>query len=633
MRPVRTRPGTKALTLGLIGGLCFAGTASADTLHVTSGADSGPGSLRQVVLDAQPSGDVIVIDASVPQVVLNTQIMIDKSLTIQGQGANATEIAATGATRLFAVGTVTSGIAIRIEKVKVSGGRAPNGLPGTPGTPGFPGTPAGPGGAGENGGAIVNGADQLDLVDIVLTDNAAGNGGAGGPDASSSFPGGSGGSGGKGGAILNGGTLTISNSVLTGNDAGVGGGGGFSTFIPGANGAAGDGGAIANSGTLTISDSTLSGNHAAAGGLAPFSFTSPLSGSTGGSGGAIFNSGTLAVTRSTLSGNTAGNGGNGSSGSTPGGGGGAGGNGGAIFISGGAVRLTNSTLSGNAGGNGGAGGSSAGMIGGVGGQGGSGGALGAIGGSSIAIAASTFARNAAGGGGVGGTGPPDGAVGGGGGGGAINSIVATVTVHGSLLAGNSAAGSASCGTGVTDDGGNVASPDAGGCPAGFAVGDAKLDPAGLANNGGPTQTIALLSGSAAIDAVSGALCTDADGAPLATDQRGVARPPAGGCDAGAFEFVPVPKARLTRKPRRDLVKTKKNRAKVTFAFTSDIAGATFECKLNRGAFGACSSPKRYWLKRGRHIFQVRAIDAGGTGPAASVPFKVKKIRAKHHRRH
>jgi hypothetical protein len=62
----------------------------------------------------------------------------------------------------------------------------------------------------------------------------------------------------------------------------------------------------------------------------------------------------------------------------------------------------------------------------------------------------------------------------------------------------------------------------------------------LADNGGPTQTYALLPGSPALDAAS---CTDADGNPLSTDQRGETRPSDdpdipnadGGCDIGAFE--------------------------------------------------------------------------------------------------
>jgi hypothetical protein len=66
----------------------------------------------------------------------------------------------------------------------------------------------------------------------------------------------------------------------------------------------------------------------------------------------------------------------------------------------------------------------------------------------------------------------------------------------------------------------------------------------LANNGGPTQTHALVPGSPAIDA-GGTDCTDATGAPLTTDQRGKPRPVDGNgdgtpaCDIGAFEFFPI----------------------------------------------------------------------------------------------
>ena len=61
---------------------------------------------------------------------------------------------------------------------------------------------------------------------------------------------------------------------------------------------------------------------------------------------------------------------------------------------------------------------------------------------------------------------------------------------------------------------------------------------GLANNGGPTQTIALLAGSPAIDAGSNALAVDpTTGSPLTTDQRGAGFPRIinGTVDIGAFE--------------------------------------------------------------------------------------------------
>ena len=72
---------------------------------------------------------------------------------------------------------------------------------------------------------------------------------------------------------------------------------------------------------------------------------------------------------------------------------------------------------------------------------------------------------------------------------------------------------------------------------GTIMADPKLGP--LANNGGPTQTMALLAGSPAINAGSNALAVDPsnNGQPLTTDQRGVpfARIAGGTVDIGAYE--------------------------------------------------------------------------------------------------
>ena len=65
-----------------------------------------------------------------------------------------------------------------------------------------------------------------------------------------------------------------------------------------------------------------------------------------------------------------------------------------------------------------------------------------------------------------------------------------------------------------------------------------LDPrlAPLSNNGGPTQTMALYTGSPAIDAGSNALAVGPDGKPLLTDQRGYGRIFNGTVDIGAYEY-------------------------------------------------------------------------------------------------
>jgi CSLREA domain-containing protein len=88
---------------------------------------------------------------------------------------------------------------------------------------------------------------------------------------------------------------------------------------------------------------------------------------------------------------------------------------------------------------------------------------------------------------------------------------------------------------ATDAGFNIED----GTTCGFTAGtshsntDPQLDPAGLVSNGGPTLTVALFSGSPAIDLIPPG--TNGCGTTIITDQRGVVRPHGAGCDAGAYE--------------------------------------------------------------------------------------------------
>jgi len=180
-------------------------------------------------------------------------------------------------------------------------------------------------GSGKNGGAIDNNG-TLTVTNSTLSGNSVNGGG--------------------GGAIANGGTLTVTNSTLSGNGCyGYGGAiansgtGTVTNSTLNSNSTTnGYGGAIDNKGTLTVTNSTLNGNHAFIGGGGGIAnggtltvTNSTLGGNftTFGSGGAIDNNGTLTVTNSTLSNNSTTNG-----------------DGGGI-ANGGTLTVTNSTLSGN----------------------------------------------------------------------------------------------------------------------------------------------------------------------------------------------------------------------------------------------------------------------------------------------
>ncbi|RIK26371.1 MAG: hypothetical protein DCC54_07320, partial [Anaerolineae bacterium] len=252
----------------------------------------------------------------------------------------------------------------------------------------------------------------------------------------------------NGGGIYNeGGTLTVTNSALSGNSADNGGGGiynysGTVTVTNSAlsNNSAGYGGGIYsdNYSTVTVTNSTISGNNA-----------------TSTNGGGIFNyyQSTLTVANSTFSGNSANI------------------NGGGIHNAySGTLTVTNSTLSGNS--------------------------------------ANNF------------------------GGGIYNNLLATMNYSNTIIANSAAGGDCSNGGTIGANVNNLV--ENGSCSPTFS-GDPNLGP--LQDNGGPTQTHALLTGSAAIDAGNAAVCATAPVNNL--DQRGVARPQGAACDIGAYEYVDI----------------------------------------------------------------------------------------------
>lgn len=123
----------------------------------------------------------------------------------------------------------------------------------------------------------------------------------------------------------------------------------------------------------------------------------------------------------------------------------------------------------------------------------------------------------------------------------------TVTVKSSIIASNAGSTPDVSGS-FTSSGFNLVGKTDGG--AGFAAPtdqtgtvalplDPKLDSNGLQNNGGLTETVALLFGSPAINTGTSSGLTGL----LTTDQRGAPRVVGAGCDIGAFE-LPEPAASL-----------------------------------------------------------------------------------------
>ena len=294
--------------------------------------------------------------------------------------------------------------------------------------------------------------------------------------------GGHGGFGGSGGGIYGGNALII-NCTFTSNGTGGGGDGGYGQGVSGSGGYGGDGGGVCVSSNLTLSGCTILGNRTGSGGRSGVSnFGSIPPGGNGGVGGGICA-------------------------------------GGLLLLTGGGLLLTNCTIAGNFCGAGGGP-----TLIGKGGNGGSGGGIYSYSTNEV-IVACTVASNSNGTNGIGG--------------GICSAVVGGPVLLNDIVALNIGDSPDVAGTfqslghnliGVTDGSSGFSAP-------GDLVGstnsplDPKLGP--LADNGGPTLTMALLTGSPAIDAGS------AVGAP-ATDQRGVPRPQGSCVDIGAFECLVSP---------------------------------------------------------------------------------------------
>ena len=497
-------------------------STEAATITVTNANDGEPGSLRQALANAN-DGDTIVFDASVLGIpVVFGELVVDKSVTISGPGANTFPVDAYGRSRVF---HITNGATVSISGLLIINGQTE-----------------------ERGAGILNDHSTLTVNNCTILNNSVGYDLGGGICNDGSFgsanleinnstlfgnP-----SGNRGGGIYNNGvsgsaTVTINNSTVRANVAGGAGGGIYNDGTQGnatltidnsilhdnaATYGGSRGGAIFNEGsegtaTVTISNSVLSGNSSSNKGGAIYSTgtdgsetleinNSTLSGnSTGGSGGGIsidalgFSArDMLTINNSTLNGNSANTGG-GISNSADG----------LAFTT---VTISNSTLSGN---------SASGAGGGI----SNGGPHGR---ETLIINNSTLSGNSA-------------SIGGG----IVNADSwggANLTIGNTILKTGASGENIYVDGPVTSLGYNLSSDDAGGALTG--IGDQiNTDPmlGPLQDNGGPTFTHALLTGSPAIDSGNPSFIPPPD-----YDQRGPGfqRVVRGRIDVGAFEAQATP---------------------------------------------------------------------------------------------
>jgi len=262
--------------LAIAGSLLDLPSAEAATITVMNANDSGAGSLRQALADAN-DGDTIDFDTSLNAIgVVSGELVVDKSVTISGPGPGAANLFVynDGLNRVF---HITNAVTVSISGLTITNGLADD----------------------RGGAGILNDHSTLTVSNCTINGNqtvyADTSGGAiynDGESGSASleinnssviynF------SNDRGGGIYNHGvsvreTLTINNSTVSGNLVGNLGGGIYNDGYQG-------------SATLTINNSTLSDNAAV------------YAGSAGGAIGSngLQGSATLTVTNCTISGNSA----------------------------------------------------------------------------------------------------------------------------------------------------------------------------------------------------------------------------------------------------------------------------------------------------------------------------------------
>ena len=290
---VNTYSGTGA-TGAILDSTTFVSTIVMDALNtlnivlgpvVSTTADSGPGSLRQAIADAN-AGDTVTFLLTPPATITLTsgEISMTKNVTLSGPASATITVSGNNASRIFNVG---AGVHATISNLTLTHGAAPSG----------------------NGGAIDN-FGALTLSSVQITNSSA---------LASPAP-----VYGGGIAVENGASLTVTGSTISGNQSYRGGGiweAGMASpvSITGSTLSnntttntqqSNDGGALYVNVATTLTNDTVTGNSGSA-----ISVNAPLtiSGGTysnntakGGDGGALYVFGVTNISNATFDGNVAG---------------------------------------------------------------------------------------------------------------------------------------------------------------------------------------------------------------------------------------------------------------------------------------------------------------------------------------
>jgi hypothetical protein len=245
----------------------------AATITVTNTNDSGPGSLRQALADAN-NGDTVNFSVTGRIALTSGQLIVDKSVTILGPGANLLTVAGipTQIFRISHVGlgyrgpcpgptVVIQGLTIRDGSENYGGGIYFSSDCGAGGTLTVEHCTFNNNAGASGGGAIINRGGSLIVNDSTISGNVGNDGGGiyNGPsrqlivnnctisDNVDIL--------GSGGGIFNQGNATINNSTVSGNTSGGGGGNGAGIFSY-----------SYLSSKLIVNNSTISGNNIPRGG-------------------------------------------------------------------------------------------------------------------------------------------------------------------------------------------------------------------------------------------------------------------------------------------------------------------------------------------------------------------------------